>query len=248
MWLGRTAQFAKCQNPAMEFLPMLPEANCHHQKNWPQRAPQPQPLPRHVTWLNTCKKWSHVQQQFAFILHCIHHIPSNDESSSTPSEKQCSQSKCKTILPPRSTFKTCVKFHNNKLRKRGRGNERRKGRGVYIGRSTFRQHLKMVVQETEMWNGCTHSDDQRLRRWTWVSNFIPGSLLFENSSKRRGGVLPACRNLSQLWTSIQIKLGSVTDNVGELNCKHNVLSSACTKQSDVIKLNYSFFCPNALIM
>jgi len=195
----------------------------HHPPNWAVRAPQPQPLPGHVTWLNTCKKWSHVQQQFTFILHRVHHIPSDDESS--PSEKQCSQSKCKTILPPRSTFKTCDKCHNSKLRKRGRGNERRKGRGVYIGRSTFRQHLKMVGQETEMWNGCTHSDDQRLCWWTRVSNFIPGSPLFENSSKRRGGVLPACRNLSQLWTSIQFKPGSVTDNVGELNGKRNVLSS-----------------------
>ena len=39
-------------------------------------------------------------------------ILSDDESTSTPSEKQCSQSKCKTILPPGSKYKTCEKCDN----------------------------------------------------------------------------------------------------------------------------------------
>ena len=54
-------------------------------------------------------------------------IPNDDENTSIPSGKQCSQSKCKTILPPGSTYKTCDKCRNSsklrKQKKRKRGKE-----------------------------------------------------------------------------------------------------------------------------
>ena len=85
-------------------------------------------------------------------------ISSNDESTSTPSEKQCSQSKCKTILPPGSKYKTCEKCHNLAATAASfahRGSEKyRKGRrrstGVRVGGSIFRKQLRMAGRETEI--------------------------------------------------------------------------------------------------
>ena len=54
-------------------------------------------------------------------------ISSDDESTSTPSEKQCSQSKCKTILPPGSKYKTCEKCRNSSKLRTQRKRKRQKG-------------------------------------------------------------------------------------------------------------------------
>ena len=85
-------------------------------------------------------------------------ISSDDESTSTPSEKQCSQSKYKTILPPGSKYKTCKKCHNlaataasfahRGSRKDRKG--RRRSMGVHVGRSIFRKQLRMAGWETEI--------------------------------------------------------------------------------------------------
>ena len=84
-------------------------------------------------------------------------ISSDDESNSTPSEKQCSQSKCKTILPPGSKYKTCEKFHNlattaASFAHRGSGKDRkgRRSTGVRVGGSIFRKQLRMAGRETDI--------------------------------------------------------------------------------------------------
>ena len=85
-------------------------------------------------------------------------ISSDDESTSTPSEKQCSQSKCKTILPLGSKYKTCEKCHNLAItaasfahrgsRKDRKG--RRRSTGVCVGRSIFRKQLRRAGWETKI--------------------------------------------------------------------------------------------------
>ena len=105
-----------------------------------------------------------------------------------PSEKQCSQSKCKTILPPGSKYKTCEKCQNSsKLRTQRKWKRQRERRrmGVHVGRSIFRKQLRMAGQEIEISHILTlivimRSPPKKMR-WVWIplihkdQTFIPKS-------------------------------------------------------------------------
>ena len=136
-------------------------------------------------------------------------IFSDDESTSTPSEKQCSQSKCKTILPPGSKYKTCEKCHNlaataASFAHRGSGKDgkgRRRSTGVRVRGSIFRKQLRMAGRETEISHilsliAITRSPLKK-KRWVLIAfiqedqTFIPTSnvpVIFQDS--RWLGILP----------------------------------------------------------
>ena len=74
-------------------------------------------------------------------------ISSDDESTSTLSEKQCSQSKCKTIPPPGSKYKTCEKCRNSSKLCTQRKRKRQKREEEEHRGSCWQVHLQETAEK-----------------------------------------------------------------------------------------------------